>query len=260
MGAPSASPHEPVVFVSIEDPWDPEGPNITDASAMVWELVEIHLHTGATRVLYRDPGHRCNHIVPNPRVPHLLLIDRDPPPRFSHYGDGGLTPRVWILDTRDGSVIPVNPRAEHKFQIHNNWNHDGTHVYYHGVAGPKGETFMGRSTTMPHYIGVAGLDGVPVWEGRYPSFHYGHVGSHPAADRIIIDGLLTPDLVLALDWKTANPDRFPKLEVLARHGTNWALGGQKSHPHCHISRNGRWLAFNKAEQETCTVCLVDLAS
>ncbi len=102
-----------------------------------------------------------------------------------------------------------------------------------------------RESVSRHYIGVAGMDGLPVWERTFPFFHYGHTGSHPIENAIVIDGLVVPGLVCLLRWQPG--DGPPHLQVLARHGTDPTVGGQKAHP--HVSKCGRYLAFNRAWRE-----------
>lgn len=72
--------------------------------------LEVEIASGATRELFFDEGRACNHLVPNPVDPDLLLIDRDLPPKFAHGGDGGQTSRVWVLNRVTGAVTEIRPR------------------------------------------------------------------------------------------------------------------------------------------------------
>jgi hypothetical protein len=201
--------------------------------------LEIDIATGAVRELWAEDRAQCNHVVPCPTDPDLLIIDRDWPPRLSSGGDNGKTSRVWILNIRTGKLTEIRPKDPNRFQIHSNWSADGQYVYYQGVSGvhdpkaPKG-----------HYIGAADRDGKVVWEGHFPQYFYGHMASHPRENVMIVDGLMTPDLLLALHWQQLDAMGAPRVEVLGRHGSSWATG-QQSHPHPHVSRDGRWLSYNR---------------
>ena len=197
----------------------------------------VDVATGRTMELLAEPLAGCNHVVPNPAHPDLLLIDRDWPPRFSHGGDHGQTSRVWILNVRTGALAEVRPRDPNRFQIHSNWSVEGDRVYYHGRSGEAG-----------HYVGVADVEGNVVWEKAFPLFCYGHMCTHTTERAIVTDGLFTPDLITAIHYEETDPNGVPRLEMLARHTTDWkTVSGQFSHPHCHMSPDGHWLTYNKAE-------------
>jgi hypothetical protein len=196
--------------------------------------LEIDIRTGEAKVLLEDPGCGCNHVVPNPVDPDLLLIDRERAPAWSHGSDDGRTSRVWLLHRRTGRLTEIRPRDGNRFQIHSNWNCRGDRVFYHGTSRGGG-----------HYIGAANLEGRVVFERHYPEFHYGHTSSHPREDVIITDGLLTPNMVIAIHYNELDSHGAPRHEVLARHDTVWTRGQQQSHPHCHVSPDGRWLSYNR---------------
>ncbi len=209
--------------------------------------LEVDIATGGTRELFFDEGRACNHVVPNPVDPNLLLIDRDLPPKFAHGGDEGRTSRVWVLNRITGAVTEIRPRDAHRFQIHSNWNCTGDLVFHHG-----------RSAQGGHYIGASDAAGRSVFERWYPEFHYGHMCTHPSEDVMITDGLFTSDLVIKIHYREPDSSGAPRLEVLARHSSDWSKG-QQSHPHCHVSRDGRWLSYNKGEAGRSDVYVVKIA-
>ncbi len=211
------------------------------------EYLEINLQTGKTRTAFTDQGHRNNHLIPNPKNPDLWLIDRDLPPGFAKGGDGGKTTRCWILNIKTGELKEVRPQAENRFQVHGNWNFEGTHVYYHGLArlpenreNPK--SFNGNS----HYIGVADLNGKVVWEKTFPYSTYGHVSSHSLENTIILDGLITDNQLTGIHWAKRDALNEPAISLYGTHGSDWASIGQHAHPHCQNSPDGRWLSYNRS--------------
>lgn len=196
--------------------------------------LEVDIETGAVTELFEDAGRGCNHVVPNPVYPDLLMMDRDMPPGYAHGGDKGRTTRVWILNRKTGSVTEIRPQDENRFQVHSNWNCRGDRVFYHGTSAEGG-----------HYIGAADVGGRTVFERRYPEYHYGHMCSHPCEDVMITDGLFTADQIIKIYYTDLDLYGAPRLEVLARHDTEWTRGQQQSHPHCHVSPDGRWLSYNR---------------
>ncbi len=208
----------------------------------------VDVATRRMTALLDEPIAGCNHVVPNPVDPDLILIDRDWPPRFSHGGDDGQTSRVWVLNIRTGALAEVRPHDANRFQIHSNWSVEGDRVYYHGRSGEAG-----------HYVGAADTAGNVVWEHAFPLFYYGHMCTHTAARAIITDGLFTPDLITAIYYEETDRNGVPRLEVLARHATDWkTVQGQFSHPHCHMSLDGHWLTYNRGEAGRSDVYVVRL--
>jgi hypothetical protein len=245
-------------------PADPERMGAEPAHAWLVEqfggmpttLLAVEVATGDLREVYHDPIMGTHHAQPNPVDGDLVLMDRGAPPSFAHGSDGGKTTRVWTLRVSTGELTEIRPRDANRFQIHPVWSADGRHIYYHGRCREGGYPF--GKTGGWHYIGVATREGEVFWEGKYPWFHYGHVSSDPRRNRILIDSLITPDLVCALDYSQARGG-MPPVEVLARHGSQVnALPGQASHPHCHLSPNGRWLSYNAADAKRADVYVVDM--
>lgn len=215
--------------------------------------LEIDIATGRQRELLIETRAQCNHVVPHPTNPDLLLIDRDWPPRFGSGGDDGRTSRVWILNIRTGALSEVRPNNANRFQIHSNWSHGGDFVYYHGVAqGTK------APAARDNFIGVADASGRVVWEAVVPKFHYGHLGSHTRVDAILTDGLVSNDQLALVHWREFGAAGQPRIEVLGRHDSDWSKG-QWSHPHPHLSPDGRWLSFNRGSPGRSDVVVLDLA-
>jgi len=74
---------------------------------------------------------------------------------------------------------------------------------------------------------------------------------------IITDGLFAPDLITEIHYEEIDSIGVPRLEILARHSTNWGgVAGQYSHPYPHMSPYGRWLAYHKGEERRADVYLV----
>jgi hypothetical protein len=72
---------------------------------------------------------------------------------------------------------------------------------------------------------------------------------------IILDGNLSPDLLLWLYYDREEP----RVEVIARHGTDWgALPGQYPHPHPLSDPTGRWISFNAAARGRSDVFVVEV--
>ncbi len=201
---------------------------------------EIDLANGDMREIFRETRSQSNHLVPCPTDPDLLLIDRDLPPKFGGGGDGGRTSRVWILHAKTARLTEIRPNDSNRFQIHSNWSHCGQYVYYHGTS----RQHSYPTSPSGHYIGVADREGRVVWERHFPTFFYGHVSAHTQTPAILSDALLTKNLITAIHWKELNAQEVPRIEILACHATNW-VPGQASHPHPHMSPDGKWLSYNR---------------
>src|SRR5690606_20768214 len=75
--------------------------------------------------------------------------------------------------------------------------------------------------------------------------HYGHVAAMAGRPAVILDGNLSTDMLLWLYYDREEP----RVEVIARHGTEWGtLPGQYPHPHPHSDPTGRWISFNAASR------------
>jgi hypothetical protein len=198
--------------------------------------IEIDIATGRIRELFKEETANCHHVVECPTNPDLLLIDRDWPSKTA----GPVKTRAWILNIKPRQLTELRPKDANPVSIHSNWSYRGEYVYYHGTS-QKGQY---PTSSTGHFIGVADVDGRVVWEGHFPTFFYGHTGSHTRGNIIITDGLFTPHLITAIHFEKLNSQGIPEIEILAQHNTNWAPG-QNNHPHPHVSPDGRWLSYNR---------------
>lgn len=217
--------------------------------------IEVDVRTGRREEFFREDVAGNNHIQPSPVDPNLWLIDRDLPPLFAWGGDDNKTTRGWLYHRLTGALTEIRPRSQARWQVHCNWNHDGTRIYYHGPS---------HASQRPRYkefIGAADINGNVIWEQMVPGAGYGHVSTHSRAEAIIADGTYTENHIVAAHYEGFEPDRPPRLEILARHDTVRTDGsGQHSHPHCHMSPDGRWLSYNKGHADgRSDVCVVRLS-
>lgn len=211
---------------------------------MQMRLLQVPLSGGPAEVVYAEEGIGCAHSPHCPTDSELLLIDRDFPPRFWG-GSDGKTNRIWTLRLSTGALTELPSQDPATFQVHSAWTWDGQHVIYHG-----------RSAVSGYYIGVADRDGQTVREYAFRAApFYGHVSAMAGRPAIILDGNLTDDLLLWLYYDQAQP----RVEVIARHGTNWgAMTGQYSHPHPLSDPTGSWISFNAAQGGRSDVYLVQV--
>jgi len=206
--------------------------------------LEVDIQTGKVKELFHDKGRACNHIIPNPSDPDLLLIDRDLPPLYFGGGDYGKTTRAWVLNKKTGKLTEIRPKGDNRFQVHSNWNYRGDLVYSHGNPNTGG-----------HYLCVSDVNGKVVWQRRFSEYHYGHMSTHTRKNVMITDGLFTRHLVTAIHFEALDESGAPHLEILAKHDTNWSQA-QHSHPHCHVSPDGKWLSYNRTHKERSDVYIV----
>lgn len=207
--------------------------------------LRVPLDGGPANTLFLDEGCGCAHSPHCPTDGHLLLIDRDLPPRFWCGGDGGHTNRCWVLDVTTRELTPIVPRNTQRFQVHACWSWDGQHIFYHGWRAEGG-----------WYVGVAGRDGSLVREFDFPAaVGYGHVSADPRRQAIILDGNVSKDMLMWLYWDAD----IPRLAPIARHGTAWdSLWGQLHDPHPATDPTGRWIAYNAAHSGRSDVFVVDV--
>ncbi|MBZ0298897.1 MAG: hypothetical protein K8J31_04105 [Anaerolineae bacterium] len=210
--------------------------------SMKLRIIQVPLAGGEVQTIYQESGCSSAHSPHCPTDPDLVLIDRDFPPRFWG-GSDGKTNRIWTLRLSTGQLTELPPQDEARFQVHSGWTWDGDHVLYHG-----------RSAIRGHYIGLIDQQGQTVREYAFRDApHYGHVASMAGRPAIILDGNLTTDMLL---WLYYDSDQ-PRIEVIARHGTDWgALPGQYPHPHPVSDSHGQWIVFNRGERGRTDVCVV----
>ncbi|GAB4462380.1 MAG: hypothetical protein OHK0029_29130 [Armatimonadaceae bacterium] len=220
------------------------------------DFVRLDLATGAEEIVHHEPQAGCDHIHPGPQDGDEWLIDLNFPPLYSWYGDDGQTTRCWLLDTRTGTKREMRPRNANRFQMHGSWSGDGSLIFYHGrdkeTGTPIGQTGGG------HYIGAIRRDGEVVWERVFPDLHYGHVCPHPRRNTILLNGGLTADLLLELDFADSGSSGVPRLDILCRHGSAVKIGGIATYPSPHVSPDGRWLAFHAFDGQRTDLFLLEL--
>jgi hypothetical protein len=194
-------------------------------------LMEVPLMGGNPRIAHEEEGPGCAHCPHNPEDGDLVLIDRDLAPRFWAGSDNAKTTRCWIVRLSNHELTELRPMNERRFQVHAAWSWNGQHVIYHGPSVSGG-----------YYMGAIGTDGEIMREWDFTkAASYGHVSA--ASDRlaIILDGNLTVDLLLWLYYDS----KSPRVEIIARHGTDWrGCPGQLPHPHPQSDPTGRWISFN----------------
>jgi len=211
---------------------------------MALRLLQVPLAGGEITTIYEEEGIGGAHCPHCPTDPDLLLLDRDFPPRFWG-GSDGVTNRIWALRLSTGELTELPSQDQACFQVHAVWTWDGQCVCYHG-----------RSAQGGYYIGVVDRNGETVREyGFYGAEHYGHVSAAAGRPAIILDGNLSRDLLLWLYYD----EEQPRVEVIARHGTDWgALSGQYPHPHPLSDLTGRWISFNAAHRGRSDVFIVEV--
>ena len=207
---------------------------LADGTEQQMKIIQVPLAGGEIETVYTEAGISSAHSPHCPTDGDLLLVDRDFPPRYWG-GSDGKTNRIWTLRLSTGELIELPSQDDACFQVHSGWTWDGENVIYHG-----------RSAVSGHYIGVISKNGETVQEYAFRDApHYGHVSAMAGRPAIILDGNITDDMLL---WLYYDSDQ-PRIEVIARHGTNWgALPGQYSHPHPHSDPTGSWISFNAADR------------
>ena len=206
-------------------------------------LLRTPLAGGEVEVIYEEDGIRSGHVQYNPSDPDLLLIDRDFPPRFWFSSDGK-TNRIWSLRISTGELIELPSRSGALFQVHSVWTWDGEAVLYHCPT-PEG-----------YVIGVDDREGNTLWEHQAKEWNkYGHVSAMAHRPAFILDGNLSEDLLLWMYYDS----ELPRVEVIARHGTNWGgHAGQHPHPHPQSDPTGQFISFNAAERGRSDVYVVEV--
>ncbi len=221
---------------------------VAEFGGMPTTYLKIDMASGAVHEIFQEDICGSHHIQPCPADQDLWLIDRDMPPNFWAGGDERISTRAWLLDSRSGELTRLKQHDEWGFQIHTNWSVDGRLVYYHGPSAKGGQ-----------YVGVIDTQARVVWEHIFPAPYYGHTSTHTQTDAIITDGFFTPDLITAIHFRDLDSSGAPRIEILARHATEWGtIQGQYTHPHPHMSPDGRWLSYNRGEKGRTDVYVVAL--
>jgi hypothetical protein len=195
------------------------------------ELWEAPLLGDEITVIYTEDSCRSFHCPHSPIDPDLLLLDRDFPPRYWG-GSDGKTTRAWTLCPSTGALTELAPLNANPFQVHSCWTWDGQHVLYHGPGSDSGT-----------YIGICDQHSATVREYTFlQAAHYGHVSAAPDRPAIILDGDISPNLLMWLHYVHDQPH----LEVIAAHNSQWGPS-QATYPHPLCDSTGTWLAFNVAQ-------------
>ena len=236
-------PAPPAELADAADP-RPEYQYFTEHRSMWIRLVETDLAGAPERLLYEEKECCCGHVQYAPGNSDLLLMDKGYAPLFD-WGSDGVRNRVHVFDRRIGATRSLPPRCGKPFQVHSTWSFDGRRVLYHG--------WLGRDNHSGWFFSVLTPDGGIEREFEFPgAVHYGHISAAPDRPALILDGNVTPDLLM---WLYMDRD-VPRLEVIGRHGTDW--GSQTSHPHAHSSRDGRYVSFNTARNGRVDVCVLEI--
>ena len=211
-------------------------------AGMRLKLRQVPLAGGPVTTVYEEDGigsAHCPHCLTDPG---LLLLDRDFPPNY-WAGSDGKTNRIWTLCLSTKELIELPPQDAAHFQVHCVWTWDGENVIYHGKSAKSG-----------HYIGVVNKAGQTVREYLFDKANwYGHVSAAAGRPAIILDGNLSPDMLLWLYYDAEQP----RVEVIARHSTDWgALPGQYPHPHPLSDPTGKWISFNVGSRGRSDVFIV----
>ena len=207
-------------------------------------FLQVPLTGGPVEEVYAEQGVGCAHCPHNLVDPNLVLIDRDLPPRFWG-GSDGKTNRIWTLNLATKQLTELPNQDAAKFQVHSVWTWDGEAVAYHGSSALGG-----------YYIGVVSKEGQTIREYKFTrAANYGHVSAMAQRPAILLDGNLTNDMLLLLDYEKETP----RIEMIARHATNWGgLPWQYSHPHPQSDPTGRYISFNAVDRGRSDVFIVEV--
>lgn len=255
----------------VRNPWPEGADGITSLGALYnayreqmggipSEFVRIDLRSGKLDTIHEHPSAGVDHLQPCPRDPNRWLVDLNLPPKFSWLGDDGKTTRCWLLDAGGGGLVQeLRPRNANRFQMHSNWNADGTLAFYHGrdaeTGAPLGKEGGG------HYIGAVTPDGTVAWERVYPDFHYGHVTPDMRNPRaVLLNNGLADGLLLSVDFSDAGDDGPGRTEILCRHGSGVRYGDFSSYPYPEMSPDSRFVAFHQGLPDGTHLFLLELDS
>ena len=201
----NGDPRAPLTFQDVLETYAAEG-----GSRVRLVRFDVTRQVPAPEVVYDEPDCRGNHLQYSPVDPNLLHTDRDFAPRF-WAGSDQKRNRVWLYSIDEGRLVEQPSPSGRTFQVHSVIGFDGQTVLYHcppSPADPGG-----------YAIGVNDLEGHNLVEYRSDAWtFYGHVGDVPDRKTIMVDGNLTDDCILWLDY---DDPKTPRIEVICRHGTDW---------------------------------------
>jgi hypothetical protein len=236
-------PRKPTSFGEVLDVYAAPG-----GSRMQLVRFDLTVDAPEPEIVYDEPDCRGNHLQYSPVDPNLLHTDRDFAPRFWSGSDQKRN-RVWLYHIDEQRLVEQPSPSGRTFQVHSVMSFDGQTVPYHCPPSP---TDPGG-----YVIGVNDLEGNTLAEYRSSAWtHYGHVGAVPGRKTIMLDGNVTDDLILWMDYDDPTQPRF---EVICRHGTNW--GGhewQYPHPHPQCAPTGDRIVYNAAHRGRSDVYVVEV--
>ena len=188
-------------------------------------LLGVRTDGSGSDVLWEERGRFIGHAMFSPRTNRYILADRATDPARKEI------PLLWIIDLERSETWPLatcNPKTGHSSWL---WNGQG--AVTHGVV-PEGMERGGAE-----YLQILDTDGDSRWIGFHgPPRYYGHCHSGP-------NGVIVTDAIFRDDALTAvKPQGSSYLkETICRHDTHWEGRGQLTHPHPHVSPDGRWIVF-----------------
>lgn len=206
------------------------------------KIVRLNLDSGERKILLEKKGIAIGHLMFNPTDPDLFIFNMDKGPSFEHRVNEHS--RTWIYKLSNQAITEVRTIVKQNFQTHTAWTWDGESVLYHGVLG-KSE-WKNNVNDAGWYIGIAGIDGIPVREYSFPNApYYGHVSAPVKKNAVILDGNLLDGALMLLSFD----EERPKVELLGRHDSDFTtMPSQYAHPHAVSDPSGRWVVFNSARR------------
>lgn len=194
-------------------------------------------------VLLSEEGVSANHLMFNPADSNLVLYCRDMGPSPAQKADENS--RTWLYNISNGTRLNVQTNATQNFQTHSAWTWDGKGIVYHGML--ENSEWKNNLNEKGWYIGLSGLDGIPVREYAFPDGpYYGHVSSMMGRNAAILDGNIAEGLLMWLYFD----DILPRIEIIARHDTDFTtMPCQYAHPHAISDPTGRWIVYNSAPRK-----------
>lgn len=243
-GTISVDPTETWLLYPQNQTWREEAPadDPTGGWRGRYRLMRVPVGGGTPECLWAEEGLNCNHVQISPIDGDLVLVDRDLPPHGTR--NYGRQNRIWTLRLSTGTLTELPSQIGSVWQTHSVWTWDGSAVLYH-CPSPEGWA-----------VGVIAPDGRPIWEAHSAGWQdYGHVSAMAGRPAIILDGNVSTEFLLWMYYDAPKP----RIEVIARHDTNWGgHEGQFSHPHPQSSPNGRLISFNTADKGRSDVWVLEV--
>jgi hypothetical protein len=188
-------------------------------------ILGVRTDGSGSDILWEEKGRFIGHVMFSPTTKRYLLADRATDP------DKTNEPLLWIIDLEEKDAWPLatcNPKTGHS-----SWLWDGSGVVTHGLV-PPGNLRYGAE-----YLQLLNIQGDSRWIGYHgPPRFYGHCHVSP-------EGIIITDAIFRDDALTAVMPRDDGYvcKLICRHDTCWSGHGQLSHPHPHVSPDGKWIVF-----------------